>query len=208
VSEFIERIGRFNRDLSAVIVIDVQNDFCHPEGAQGRRGRDLSRVERTVTNIERLVAGAHRNRVPVCYAFTTHSPHVDSEEWLSRRPAADGAANCASGTWGAELYRLKPEADDLVIEKHRYSAFVRTDLEPRLKDAGRRSLLFCGYTSNACVETSLRDAVCRDFLVTLVSDCCDTYAPEAHERAVRSVEEDFGIVADCAEILGEWGTVQ
>lgn len=208
MSESIARTHRLDRDLAAVVVIDVQNDFCHPDGAQGRRGRDLSRVDRTVTNIEKLIAGARRNGVPVCYAFTTHSPLVDSEEWLSRRPAAHGAANCAAGTWGADLYRLKPEADDLVIEKHRYSAFLRTDLEQRLKDTGRRSLLFCGYTSNACVETSLRDAVCRDFLATLVSDCCDTYAPEAHERAVRSVEEDFGIVADSAEILRQWETVR
>lgn len=197
--------SRFRRDDAAVVVVDVQNDFCAPDGVQGRRGRDLSRVERTVDTIARLVDGARRNGVPVCFAHTTHGDRFDSPQWLNRR-AGRSAPNCVEGSWGAQLYRLRPEPGDICVEKHRYSAFAGTDLEATLAGLGRRSLLFCGYTSNACVETSLRDAVCRDFLATLVSDCCDAYLPDAHLRALRSVEEDFGLVATAGEILAAWAS--
>jgi ureidoacrylate peracid hydrolase len=198
---------RLSPQHAAVVVIDVQNDFCSAQGVQGLRGKDLSAVERTVDNISRLVGAARRQGVPVCFAYTTHSSDLDTDEWLDRRPnGCSGASNCVEGTWGAELYRLEPAPEDLVIEKHRYSAFAGTDLEARLKGLGRRSLLFCGYTSNACVETSLRDAVCRDFLATLVADCCDAYDPEAHERAIRSVQDDFGLVSTTDAILRQWAS--
>ena len=195
---------RFDRDHAALVVIDVQNDFCHQDGLQGKLGRDLSRVDLVVGRIAKLVECARTAKVPVVLAYTTHAPDVDSDEWLARRGVPVIKQNCSRGSWGARLYRLEAKDSDLLIEKHRYSIFSSPGLVSQLKLMGRNSLIFCGYTSNACVETSLRDAVCLDFLATFVEDCCDAYSLDAHRRAVCNVEEDFGFVTTSTEIADFW----
>lgn len=195
---------RWDISNAAIVVIDVQNDFCHERGRQGRLGKDLSRVDRTVDNIIELTTQARRMSVPVVLAYTTHSPRVDSAEWVARRPKAPVGANCVEGAWGSEMYRIAPEPADLLVEKHRYSAFVGTRLEDELIAMGRRSLFFCGYTTSACVESSLRDAVCRDFFGSLVDDCCDCYTIAAHQRAEDAVRDDFGAVVCGGELVEIW----
>ena len=196
--------ARFDPDHAALVIIDVQNDFCHQDGLQGQQGRDLSRVDMVVGRIAKLAECARAAKVPVVLAYTTHAPDVDSDEWLARRGAPDLKQNCSQGSWGARLYRVEAEESDLLVEKHRYSIFSSPALASQLKLMGRNSLMFCGYTSNACVETSLRDAVCLDFLATFVEDCCDAYSQDAHRRAICDVAEDFGLVATSTEIADFW----
>lgn len=189
---------------SAVVVIDIQNDFCHPEGIQAVQGRDVARVRPVVDRIVKLLPRARSRSVPVVLVRTTHSPATDTPEWLARHPDPTREQSCAEGTWGAEFFRIAPEPDDVIVEKHRYNAFTGTSLDQALAALGRRSLLFCGVTSNTCVETTLRDAVCRDYLATMVEDCCGAYSAEAHERAVGSVAAGFGVIADSTAVLEAW----
>lgn len=195
---------RFTAASAAVVAIDIQNDFCDQRGLQAEQGKDVARVQSAVDRTAVLLAGARAAGVPVVLVRTTHSPATDTAEWLGRYPDPTRRQSCAEGTWGADPYRIEPQPGDVVVEKHRYNAFTRTPLDETLTDMGRRSLLFCGVTSNTCVETTLRDAVCRDYLVTLVEDCCGAYSAEAHARAVGSVVAGFGIVARSAEILSAW----
>ncbi len=195
---------RLHPDRSAVVVIDVQNDFCHPDGVSAGLGKDLSGVESAVARLADFLPAARAAGVPVVFVRNLHSPGSDTPEWLARHPNPGRAQTCQVGTWGAEFYGVAPVEGDVVVDKHRYSAFTRTRLEEVLEGLGRRSLLFCGVASNTCVETSLRDAVCRDFLATMVEDCSGAYSPEAHQRAVVSVRSGFGLVATSTEIVRDW----
>lgn len=195
---------RLDPRAAVVVVIDVQNDFCHGAGLQASQGKDVSHLDPVVDRIEVLLKHARSVEVPVLFVRTTHSAGTDTPEWLARHADPRREQSCQSDTWGSEFYRLAPEAGDRVVVKHRYSAFTRTLLEETLSSLGRRSLLFCGVTSNTCVETTLRDAVCRDYLVTMVDDCCGAYSREAHERTVQSVSAGFGAVADSTTIVAAW----
>ena len=121
--------ARFSPRESALVLVDWQRDFCHPEGTMGRRGLDLSRVEPAVANAERLLTAARAAGVPVIFVRTAHGPHLDSPEWTHRYgdgvgPGFSAAApNCVEGTWGAEFHRVSPLPGELVWVKHRYSAF-------------------------------------------------------------------------------------
>jgi ureidoacrylate peracid hydrolase len=197
-------LSRVDPNEAAVVVIDVQNDFCDPEGLQARQGKDVSAAREMVPVLTRFVARARQVGLPVVVVRTTHGNSTDTPEWLARHDDPDRAQSCQKDSWGAEYYAVEPRPGDLVVEKHRYNAFTGTNLESSLRALGRRSLLFCGVTTNTCVESSLREAVCRDFLATLVADCCASYTPRAHERALASVGEGFGLVTRSEPIITYW----
>lgn len=200
-------LSRVSPETAALVVIDMQNDFCDPAGLQARQGKDVSPVHAIVPRLTALVDHARRVGVPVVAVRTTHDPSTDTAEWLGRHDDPDRAQSCQKDSWGAEFYTAEPVSGEVVVEKHRYNAFTGTTLERELDALGRRSLLFCGVTTNTCVETSLRDAVCRDFLATLVEDCCASYTRDAHDRAIASVRNGFGLVTDSTTVIGQWQLV-
>ncbi len=197
---------RVHRDTCALLVIDVQNDFCHPQGAGQQRGKGLLGLDRMIPNLEQLIEQARIAEIPVIFIRTEHDTKTDSPAWLGRysRERVSYSPSCRTGSWGAEFYQLSPQPDEIVITKHRYSAFVGTSLEVVLKSLGRSSLLFTGVVTNVCVESSLRDAVNHDYYATLIEDCCAAHAPEDHEGTIRNVQKQFGVVAASQEIMEHW----
>ena len=198
------RIDRLDRDIAALVVIDAQNDFCHPEGLSARQGKDVGPLQAPLRRVHALIEAAHRYDVPVYLVQNEHTPDSDTPEWLERHPNYWREQNCQKDTWGAEFCGFAPAAGDVVVTKHRYSAFIGTTLESRLREAGRRSLLFAGFTTATCVESSLRDAVCLDFLATVVEDCCAAYDPQAHAHAIAAMGTGFGEVTTYDRIVTRW----
>lgn len=198
-----ERI-RLDPGTAAIIVIDAQNDFCHPEGLLARQGRDVDRVQEPLERLDQFLAHARAAAVPVFFIQNIHDDRSDSAAWRARHDDSDRAQSCQHGTWGAQFCQVAPHEGDVVITKHRYSAFIETDLKAQLEARGRRSLLFTGFTTSVCVETSLRDAVCHDFLATLVEDCCGAYSERAHQRAVEGVSLGFGLVSTSDRVTAAW----
>ncbi|MFC9353398.1 cysteine hydrolase family protein [Arthrobacter sp. NPDC057013] len=186
---------------AAIVVIDIQNDFCHSRGYQGLRGRDVGRVQSIVGRIEEFTRDARELGVPVVFMQNLHDPETDTDEWRARHLKSRDSQSCLPGTWGAEFFTLVPQPRDHVLSKARYSAFTNTGLEELLRSLNRTSLFFCGTATSICVETSLRDATCLDFLVTLVDDCCADYSEIAHNNAVRAVASGFGAVTQSKHVI-------
>ena len=199
------RLDRLDREIAALVVIDAQNDFCHPDGLSARQGRNIGLVQEPLSRLHRLIGAAHHYDVPVFLVQNVHTPDSDTPEWLERHPHRR-AQNCQEGTWGAEFCGFSPAPQDTVVRKHRYSGFIGTCLEEQLRAAGRRSLLFTGFTTATCVESSLRDAVCLDFVATVVEDCCAAYDEVAHANAIRAMGTGFGEVNTSEQILARWAS--
>lgn len=195
---------RFDPATSAVVVIDPQNDFCHPDGLHGRLGKDTGGAQAVLPRLAALLDHARRHGVPVVFVRTTHDETTDSAAWDDRHVEPRPARTCVTGSWGAEFCGVAPEAGETVVVKHRYSAFAGTAMRETLTRMGRTSLLFTGFATGTCVENSVREAVCRDFLVTLVEDCCADYTTEAHERAVEAIEAGYGLVSSSERIAQVW----
>ena len=201
---------RFAPATTAVIVVDVQNDFCHPDGLSARKGHDVAAAIDMVPRLERFLAEARRAGSLVVFIQTTHDLTVDSPVWNTRMGDLDTPAyepNCATGTWGAEFYVVSPSEGEVVVNKHRYSAFAGTDLDMVLRTAGIATILLTGVATNVCVESTLRDGLFLDYNVALVPDCCAAYAPELHEGTIRNVRGTFGAVLDSGDLLGMWRSV-
>lgn len=200
---------RCDPTLAALLVVDVQNDFVSLEGSAGRRGEDVSASIAMVPRLLRLVEEARRVGLTVVYIKTTHSEWTDTPSWIYRNSQKGGLSTCREGTWGAEFYEgISPLPSERVVIKHRYSAFINTDLNTVLKAKGVESVLVTGVATNVCVETTARDAYMYDYYVTLVSDCAAAYEPKLHEATLENIRRHFGLVASSQEIMETWRELQ
>ncbi|TDF92515.1 cysteine hydrolase family protein [Paenibacillus piri] len=192
---------------SALIIVDVQNDFCHEEGACASMGRDVSGAQAIVPAIEALIGEARRQDIPVVFIQMTQSEHTVSEAWAKRpRPSGhtDPLAICRKGSWGAEFYKLVPQPGDIIVEKHRYSAFIGTELDMILGNLNRKSLIITGVATNVCVESTARDGFMLDYHVTVVKDGSAGYSQELHESTFQNIEACFGLALHSSEVLEYW----
>jgi ureidoacrylate peracid hydrolase len=190
---------------AALIVIDVQNDFCAKGGYFDRTGADLSLVEPAVTRMVGLIDAARAAGVMVIFVRSHYDPVYLSEAQNARRRRVGwDIPLCRQGTWGVEFYQVAPKPDETIITKHRYDAFHQTDLELVLRTNGLTSLILTGVATNVCVESTLRAAFMRDFEVVLVDDCTAARHQRAHESTIENVRTHFGLVATADEIEQIW----
>ena len=191
---------------AALVIVDVQNDFCAPQGAAGLRGKDLSGVAGMASSLERLLGEARRVGLPVIFIRTEHGPWTNSTTWLGRdkTPEEKRVPTCVEGTWGCDFYVVAPREGERVVVKHRYSAFIGTDLDLILRARGIRTLLVCGVATNVCVESTARDGYMLDYEILFLSDCSAAYSTEAHEATLRNMADHFGDVVDVPTVTAAW----
>jgi ureidoacrylate peracid hydrolase len=187
---------------AALVVIDMQNDFCHDEGAKAQDGANVSLVQAIVPALQALVDGAHAAGVPVLFTQAVHNKWTDSEVRMERH--LDASPNCMESTWGAEFYGIIPDERDLVVQKARYSAFYGTNFDLVLRAQGIKSLILTGTATSACVESTARDGWFHDYYIVVADDCCAQGNLEKHENALRSIDGPFAVLASAADILREW----
>jgi ureidoacrylate peracid hydrolase len=174
---------------AALLVIDMQNGFLHPEGSVTRNDQPMFEVERVVAETVDLVAETRTAGLPVVYTQHVFRPdYFDVPPRLrSRDLFSESDEALVKGSWDAAVAdELKPLETEVVVEKNRYDAFLYTDLELVLRTLGIGRLLVCGVATNVCVESTVRSAEQRDFEVTVASDCTSGPA-DYHHAALASM---------------------
>jgi ureidoacrylate peracid hydrolase len=182
---------------TALIVVDMQNAFCHPEGSLARMGRPIGMCRWAVEPCRRLVEAARAGGVPVIFTRYVFRPdYADGGVLVNEvRPGLRRAGALRAGTWDVEIVdELRPEAGDVVVDKNRYSAFHGTNLESILTSLDVRSLVVGGVTTNMCVEGTVRDAAQRDYRVFVVREATGELDPARHEHALDAIGFGFGWV--------------
>ena len=189
----------------ALLVIDMQNAFCHPDGTLGASQLDITDCRAVVDPIRSLIPLADRAGIPVVWTVQEHfqEDHRRMRRQLPPHTARRARVSALAGTWDAaivdELAALAVDPS-LVIRKHRFGAFHGTRLELVLDMLGRDGLLVTGVTANACVDTTLREAYLRDYDAVAVSDCIGGVNPAWKRTAEAVWAEYLGIVATSAEV--------
>ena len=187
-----------------LVVVDMQNDFCHRDGAACQRGRDIAFVENMIPRLSNLLNEARARNFPICFVRTSGNEWTNSAVWTEFKNPQLLA--CAEGSWGAEFHeRLKPLPGEMIVTKHRYSAFVGTDLDMLLRAREVKSLLVTGVGTGMCVFHTLTVGFMLDYYITLVEDCCaTTYGPQAHNEAVALIGKHYGRIASSGDIVNVW----
>lgn len=190
---------------AALLVIDMQNAFCHPDGTLGRSGVDVGPAQDVIKPIAELVQAARQAGLPVIW---TVQLHLDRDASRARRRLPShtdkrARVSAVAGTWDAQIVdELAGLADDptFVIEKHRFGAFHQTRLEQLLKMLGVDALIVTGVTANACVETTLREAYLRDYDVVAVTDCIAAVRPQWYPVAQEVWAQYLCVLASSDEV--------
>jgi ureidoacrylate peracid hydrolase len=202
-----ELAGRVDPSTTALIVIDVQNDFCAPDGFFDRIGHDLTAIHAAVDRFVELIPVARAAGLRIIFVRGIYDEHYLSPAMIARHRRMDyPVEHCLEGTWGADFFRVRPDpaAGDLVVSKHRYSAFIDTDLPAILRANGIENLVVGGVATNVCVESTARDAYMHDYHVVFLADCSATYDRALHESTLENIRRSFGIVATSDEVVRIW----
>ncbi len=195
----------FAIDRTALLIVDLQNDFLHPEGAYGRGGQTAPEIAALPTRLAPLagrirdgggwIVSTQFTLVPAKGGEPLISPHLRQiRPFLAK-------GDFAPGSWGHRLVDALAPAD-VSIEKIAYSAFYMTRLEWVLRKCDIRHLLVCGIVTNGGVASTVRDAHVRDFDVAVLSDGCAAFSPSVHETAIEALKPVCR-VATIAEVTAE-----
>lgn len=181
---------------TALLIVDLQNDFIHPEGAYARGGQSDPAIAALPQRVEPLAAALRKAGGVVMATQFTLVPGRGGEPIISPhlkqlRPFL-GKGDFAPGSWGQDVVDvLKPV--DVKVEKVAYSAFYMTRLEWVLRKLGISQLLVCGIVTNGGVASTVRDAHVRDIDVTVVEDCCAAFSETTHNAAIEGLRPVAGI---------------
>ncbi|MBT2233828.1 cysteine hydrolase family protein [Nonomuraea sp. NEAU-A123] len=188
---------------AAVLVIDMQNAFCHPQGSIASLGAELPDLPAVVAAHVELLTAARAAGLPVIYTRHVFRPGLIDMPVRSTKLWPRDPEPLVRGSWDAEIIdELAPAACDHVIDKNRYDAFLYTDLEVLLRGLGVSRLLFAGILTNVCLETTVRSADQRDFDPYVASDCTTAYG-ESRDTALAAMDVVFATVGKWRELFDQ-----
>jgi nicotinamidase-related amidase len=197
---------------TALLVVDMQNDYCSPGGASERNGRDISAVQAIIPPLAQLVAAARDADIPIVFLKYTVGPGetgLSGPEIMRRGRIFANVESTIKGTWGHDIVDGLgfDSARDVVMEKRRLSAFVGTELDLYLKRFVK-TVVVTGTVTQGCVETTVRDAACYDYYVTVPEDCVATTTAELHQAGIRSMANFLRYeeaITTSERLIGIWG---
>ncbi len=201
---------KLDPNWTALVCIDYQNDFCAAGGSLDRCGLDVAPMAAIAPSLGRLVDEARDAGVPIIFvrnSYTTKQGwYLSDVSYAQSQRTLQGLnhdiPHCEAGTWGWDYHGdVRPRDDDCEIIKHRYDAFIDTDLDLVLRSRGIRTLIVCGVTTNVCVESTTRHAFFLDYYCVVPGDCVAAYGDGSHEMALRNIDFLFGEVADGDRII-------
>ena len=210
---------RLDPERTALLVIDMQNGFCHPEGGLAKSGQDNAPQVAVVPAVKELVRLARGAGIRAAWSKQVHFPESRAREGrsvashLQRKPKGGrgrgGSPICARGSQDVEFVddlAAEVAPGDEVIVKHKMSCFYNTRLDEVLRIWGVTALIMAGVSTYVCVESTIRGAYFRDYDIVVVDDCVAGSIERLHLDTLEKVRMYFGEVVtlkDLENILAE-----
>jgi ureidoacrylate peracid hydrolase len=193
----------------ALTIIDMQNGFMARGGSYDKLGYDISKYQKIIPVIQVVYRTAKLIEIPVFFSQALREKSgidmlIRSHKILpaKRRERISKLPLCVRGTWDSEFIdEIKPQDDDLVVQKRRDSIFQDTAYELWLRSLGVNTIIFTGIDTSICVESSLRDAFNRGWDVILASDATASLNDEAYRTTLLEIKDNFGLIVDSNTLI-------
>lgn len=194
---------RLTPGRTALIVIDMQNDFLSPDGWYAKAGVDIAHMRAAIEPTQALVAAARAQSVPVIWTQHGFRDGTDAGVFAGLRPfLKDGGLR--KGTWGYEIAaEMDVRPEDWIIEKSRLSGFFATNLDIVLRGLDADATLICGVLTNQCVKATAVDANFRDYKPIVVAEATGTTLPHLHDPALEMIAVGIGEVRSLDQALAD-----
>jgi ureidoacrylate peracid hydrolase len=212
---------------TAVVVVDMQNDFGSKGGMFDLAGIDITGIQKVIAPTGRVLASARKSGIKIIYLKMAFHPDLsdlgapDSVNRVRhlkmnvgkvvRAPDGKESRILIRDTWNSDIIpELKPSEHDILVYKSRFSGFYETDLHATLTKLRIKHLVFTGCTTSICVESTVRDAMFRDYLPILLADCMsepigENFARSNHEASLLSAEVILGWVSSSEHFIAALG---
>jgi len=199
---------------SALIIVDMQNDFVHPEGGFAHRARenpeakiDLPFLMGTVPHVKRLIDAFRKAGRPVIYIAHVLKPDYSDAQfpyWRATRGSLSGNRTfIAEGSWGAQIIdELKPQEGEHLVVKKGFGGFSNTPLDTILRNLGVTTCVVCGVTTCVCVSTTVRGGAEHNYRMILVKDGVAEVHRDTHEAELKTMARVFADVKTTDEVIG------
>lgn len=207
---------RLDLAKTALLVIDMQNDFCHSDGWLASIGVDITPARTPIAPLQTLLSWLRSVSVPILWVNWGNRPDLLNISAGLRHvynptgegvglgdPLPNGAPVLTKGSWAAAVVEeLEQQPDDIYIDKYRMSGFWDTPLDSILRNLGRTTLLFAGVNADQCVMATLQDANFLGYDCILLQDCTATTSPDyCWQATLYNVKQCFGFVADSQALI-------
>lgn len=186
---------------TALIILDLQNDLCHPEGVYAKNGLAAAHIPVILPNIINVAHYCHKSRIPIIATQLTVLSDIEGHAmglgvYSKLRPFLE-KEGFRPQSWGHDLLEEIPEVD-YKVRKWNLSAFYDTELERYLSALNCVELILVGFTTNGPVETTAREAISRNYKVTTLIDCVASYSESLHQASITNLSS-FGKVLKSEE---------
>ena len=202
---------------TALLVIDMQNDFCHVDGWVGHAGYDVSVVRTPIAPLQKLIPAVRGVDIPIIWVDWQNSAslfEVSASRQYVYNPTGDGFnlgetlpgnkdTVLTKGSWGSQVIdELEQKPEDICVDKFDMNGFWNTPLDNILRNLGKETLIFTGVNTDQCVMTTLQNASFLGYDCILLRDCTATLSPEYCSQATfYNVEACFGFVTNSEAVL-------
>ena len=197
---------KLNPKHTALLVIDIQKDFCSSDGVLGNKGRDFRLIKQMMERLPLVIESAEKYNILTLYTQQVYNPEKLNALQKEQYELDGKLITCDIKTNGYEFYEINPPKQDTYI-KYNFNAFSNPNFQTRLKQSNIRTLIVTGVDTQFCVETAVRNGYDLGYKIVLVEDCIATNNKhiDMHNRTIDLVRNSYGVVIKSSELIKLWG---
>ena len=185
----------------AVLVVDIQNDFCHDDGIFAQQGLDVKPAQEVAPRIQEFIEEIRQYYAPIIYTKQIEAEAITPANLKRQFASGKLKAVCTPGSWGSELYQLQPADGEHVLEKRTYDVFSNPELKRILNEHQIKTLVIAGVNTDVCIDTTVRRAFTEGYQIVVPLDLVATMNKAGAKHYLDVFDRFFGVVLDSKEVL-------